>query len=161
MMNPVITTILDGLKNDINQLLGFHEDTPRINYGPCGVFAQLFFESWNRRFKDKAHICFVMTRDREECWHIVIRLPAGELYDGGIGAHADSIYTEDYLIDEMFTYDHDLLEKWSYGLERTYPRFCPNFDKNRVREIIDQHLDRLSAIMVSAPGNNGQTQGVT
>ena len=96
--------VLDDLKNDINQLLGFHEDTPRINYGPCGVFAQLFFEAWNRRFKDKVHICFVMTPNREECWHTLIRLPGGKLYDGGIGIHSDDTYTADYLIDDMFIY---------------------------------------------------------
>ena len=39
---PVLN-ILTHLKNQINRLLGFHEGTPQINYGPCGVFAQLFY----------------------------------------------------------------------------------------------------------------------
>lgn len=142
-----MSAILNDLKNDINALLGFHEDTPRINYGPCGAFAQLFFESWNHRFKEKVHICFVMTRSREECWHALVRLPSGELYDGGIGIHTDATWIPEYIIDEMLTYDHDTLEKWSYGLERTYPRFCPNFDKNTVRKIIEDHLDRLAQAM--------------
>lgn len=41
-MNAQEITVLNDLKNDINQLLGFHEETPRINYGPCGAFAKLF-----------------------------------------------------------------------------------------------------------------------
>ncbi|HHS8350130.1 hypothetical protein SCL14_18060 [Legionella pneumophila serogroup 1] len=32
-MNAEEITVLNDLKNDINQLLGFHEETPRINYG--------------------------------------------------------------------------------------------------------------------------------
>lgn len=146
-MIEIINVILNDLKNDINALLGFHEDTPRINYGPCGVFAQLFFESWNCRFKEKAHICFVMTLSRDECWHTLVRLPSGELYDGGIGIHTDATWIPEYVIDEMLIYDHNTLEKWSYGLERTYPRYCPNFDKNAVRKIIEHHLDRLVQTM--------------
>lgn len=43
--------ILKDLKNEVNQWLGFHENgTPRINYGPCGVFAKLFYETWNNHF---------------------------------------------------------------------------------------------------------------
>ncbi len=147
MMTNEIFAILDDLKKDINQLLGFHEDTPRINYGPCGAFAQLFFESWNRQFEDKVHICFVMTLNREECWHVVVRLPSGELFDGGTGLHSNETYISEYVIDDMLNFDHDALEKWSYGLERTYPRFCPNFDKKTVGDIIDRHLDRVAKIL--------------
>ena len=146
MTNEAIT-ILEDLRNEINQLLGFHEDTPRINYGPCGIFAQMFFEAWNSRFDEKVHICFIMMHDREECWHTLIRLPSGDLYDGGIGIHTDQTWTPEYLIDDMLTYDHALLEKWSYGLERSYPRFCPDFDKEAVKNIIENHLDRLNRIM--------------
>ena len=59
--------ILNDLKNEENQWLGFHEDTPRINYGPCGVFAKLFYEAWNSRFNDKVRIVFIMTLNLEEC----------------------------------------------------------------------------------------------
>lgn len=135
---------LDDLKNDINALLGFHEDTPRINYGPCGIFAKLFFDAWNERFEKKAHIVFIMTSNRDECWHIAVRLPTGELYDGGIGVHFEDVYRDKYVIDEMLQYDHDLLEKWSYGLERNYPRFCPNFDRSAVALLINQHVKNMS-----------------
>jgi hypothetical protein len=49
----------------------------------------------------------------------------------------------------MLIYDHALLEKWSYGLERTYPRFCPDFDKTAVLKIIEHHLDRLTRVMAN------------
>lgn len=138
-----IQTILNELKNEINQLLGYHEDIPRINYGPCGVFAHLFYKAWNSRFTDKVHICFVMTLSRDECDHVLIRLPWSELYDGGIGVHADQIHQPQFVIDDMLNYDHAILEKWSYGLNRTYPRFCPNWNKQMVSQIINKHLDRI------------------
>lgn len=137
-------TCLTNLKNDINHLLGFYEDTPRINYGPCGVFAKLFFDAWNSRFENKVHIVFVMMRAKEECWHIAIRLPTGELYDGGEGIHDDESYGDEYIIEDMLSYDHERLEKWSYGLDRDYPRFCPNFNKEAIYKLIQYHLDCFS-----------------
>ncbi|HFL2713438.1 TPA: AAA family ATPase [Legionella pneumophila] len=144
ILKTLTKAVLTDLKNDINQLLGFHEGTPRINYGPCGVFAKLFFDAWNSRFKDKVHIVFVMMKSREECWHIAIRLPTGELYDGGVGIHSEESYGEEYLIEDMFVYDEARLEKWSYGLDRKYPRFCPDFDKEAVDVLIQRHLDCIA-----------------
>ena len=138
-----ILNILNDLKNDVNNLLGYHETIPRVNYGPCGVFAQLFYEAWNKRFNDKVHICFVMTLSRDECDHVVIRLPWGELYDGGVGVHHDHTHLSKFLIDDMLHYDHATLEKWSYGLNRTYPRFCPNWDKNSISQLINKHLVKI------------------
>ena len=152
-MSEEMTAILEALKDAINQLLGFHEDTPRINYGPCGVFAKLFFNAWNIRFSEKTHICFVMTTGRLECDHIVIRLPSGALYDGGIGLHSDETYTTEFVIDDMLQYDVATLEKWSYGLDRTYPRFCPDFNKKAVNTLINNHLDRLAVLAVAEKSN--------
>lgn len=69
--------------------------------------------------------------------------PSGELYDGGIGIHTNEEYRNKFLIDEMLNYDENLLEKWSYGLNRTYPRFCPNFNRETVEKIIDSNLNEL------------------
>ena len=77
----------------------------------------------------------------EECWHIAIRLPTGELYDGGIGIHTDEAYGNDYTIEDMFLYDHERLEKWSYSLDRDYPRFCPDFNKETIDALIQSHLN--------------------
>ena len=57
-------------------------------------------------------------KSHEECWHVAVRLPTGELYDGGVGLHLDKSYNSDkYFIEDMSVYDHDRLEKWSYGLD--------------------------------------------
>jgi hypothetical protein len=82
-----------------------------------------------------------MMRSQEECWHIAIRLPTGELYDGGVGIHTDEDYGDDYIIEDMFIYEHKHLEKWSYGLDRNYPRFCPDFNKEVIDELIQSHLN--------------------
>jgi hypothetical protein len=113
-MNTSEVLVLNDLENEINELLGFYEETPRINYGPCGVFAELFFNEWNRRFQNKVHIVFVMMTSREECWHIAVRMPTGELYDGGVGLHCEETYGEGYLFEDMPEYDRNRLEKWSY-----------------------------------------------
>ena len=73
----------------------------------------------------------------------ILKLPWGELYDGGIGLHTDAFYQSKFLIDEMPVYDHDKLEKWSYGLDRTYPRFCPDFDKETIANLIKKYLNQL------------------
>ncbi len=141
-MNQKIRQDLENIKNEINQEYGFQGNIPSINYGPCGVFAKLFYNEWNSVFpQNKCHICFVMTLDRNECDHIVIKLPSGEFFDGGIGVHTDKEYIDKFIIDEMHEYDEKLLEKWSYGLNRTYPRFCPNFNRHFVEKVIRKHLD--------------------
>lgn len=84
--------VLQKIKDEINNEYGFHDEIPRINYGPCGVFAQIFFKKWNELFKEKVHICFILTQSKDECDHVLIRLPSGELYDSGIGVHSDKQY---------------------------------------------------------------------
>ncbi|MDW9178607.1 AAA family ATPase [Legionella pneumophila] len=144
ILKTLTQIVLADLQEEINQWLGFHENTPRINFGPCGVFAKLFFDAWNERFTDKVHIVFILMKSHEECWHIALRLPSGELYDGGIGVHQDRDYGENYYIEDMIEYDHALLEKWSYGLDRDYPRYCPDFDKDKLQFLIQSQLDRIS-----------------
>ncbi len=39
------------------------------------------------------------------------------------------------MIIDMTRYDENELEKWSYGLDRNYRRFCPNFNKTEITEI--------------------------
>jgi hypothetical protein len=135
--------VLTKIKEEINKEYGFEGNIPRINYGPCGVFASIFFWEWNNRFEDKVHICFVMTKDLEECDHVCIRLPNGEMYDGGIGIHSREIYDSQFIVKDMLQYDETQLEKWSYGLDRTYPRYCPTFDRKVVQKIVSTNLDGL------------------
>jgi len=143
-VRPEIIAVLQAIRDEINGEYGFYHGIPRINYGPCGVFAQVFFQTWNELFREKVHICFVMTRDREECHHVCICMPTGELYDGGVGVHTRQSYEPEFVIDDMWVYDEALLEKWSYGLNRTYPRFCPNFDRTFVERTVASNLKRLA-----------------
>lgn len=39
-----------------------------------------FMTKWNSLFNDKCHICFILTHRQDECYHIAIRVPSGELY---------------------------------------------------------------------------------
>ncbi|MCL5115913.1 MAG: hypothetical protein M1272_02045 [Firmicutes bacterium] len=142
-MNAKTLKALDRIKDAINAEYGIQDGIPAINHGPCGVFAQVFFLAWNARFREKVHISFVMTPSRDECDHVCIRLPSGELYDGGIGVHADRHYGQQFVMDDMVIYDEGLLDKWSYGLARTYPRFCPHFNRAVVESIVEAVLEQL------------------
>ncbi len=97
-------------------------------------------------FPDKVNICFILTPNKDECDHVAIRLPAGEIFDGGIGIHTDSEYSEKFIVEDMFDYDEALLEKWSYGLDREYPRFCPDFNRDAVRKIIRSNLKMIKGL---------------
>lgn len=141
-MEKSIYDVLNKIKTEINEEYGFEGDIPRINYGPCGVFAYLFNKEWNKRFEEKVHICFILTKDYDECDHVCISFKNGELYDGGVGIHTRKYY-KDFVIEDMKEYDHELLEKWSYGLDRTYPRFCPKFSREFVEKVICKNLDLL------------------
>ncbi len=84
-----------------------------------------------------------MTRSNE-CDHVCIGLPSGELYDGGTGIHLRQVYDESqFVIVDMHVYDESLLEKWSYGLNHTYPRFCPDFNRAWVTQIVVSNPERL------------------
>ena len=66
------------------------------------------------------------------------------MYDGGVGVHSEKIYLDKGLdIVAMGEYDYQLLDKHSYGLDREYPRYCPDFDLQELTEIINIFLDEL------------------
>ena len=121
--------------------LGF--DGPRINLGPCGPFALDFITVWNDLSKEAAHIVFVMEIQSGDCWHIIVRLPDGKLFDGGIGIHTDSNYDDQrFYLEDMTVTNMSLLEKRAYGLNRSYLRHCPKFDRVLMRKLIIQFLER-------------------
>ncbi len=156
MLNPIVLEQLHKIKDTINENYGFVEDIPRINYGPCGVFAHVFYLTWNACLTPPVHICFVLTKDREECDHVCLCLPSGDLYDGGIGIHQRELYTPSFLVEDMLEYDEPTLEKWSYGLDRTYPRYCPSFDRTFVEQVVRQHLEPLQGIPILSEKIVGQ-----
>lgn len=150
-MLPKTREILENIKNEINHEYGFHNEIPRINHGPCGVFAKIFYDKWNELFDNKCHICFILTYDRDECDHIAIRLPSGEIYDGGVGIHTENEYSGKFLIEDMINFDENLLDKWSYGLDRAYPRFCPDFNREFVKNVVHSNLNNLFKLVDLAP----------
>lgn len=144
-----IASILNDLSKDINQLYGYvnipgeNYGEPAINSGPCAPFAQIFYECWNDIFTNKVHIVFIMVKNSNECWHVLIRLPNGQLFDSGHGVHDEHQYADKFNIVDMERFDLDLLEARSYGLDRKYPQYCPTFSKNDVRTIIQKYLARI------------------
>lgn len=138
--------ILNRLRNDINLQYGFKDGVPRINLGPCGRFAKEFREQWNARFKQKINIVFAMTPDGARCFHVLVRLPDGTYYDGGNGVMPGPTllrhYPQGSRLDEMVEFDLKLLDKWSYGLGRSYQN-CPNYSDETTRRIIESHLSKL------------------
>lgn len=145
-MNQNIKSELENLKDEINGMYGFEKDTPRINYGPCAVFAYIFYTEWNKRFDEKVHLCFVMTRDFDECFHTLVSFSNGLLYDGGVGLHSRDTYGG-YILLDMLNFNKYFLDMFSYGLGRTYPRFCPDFSFECTKDAVCRHLDKISSLM--------------
>lgn len=142
--------LLNDLSDEINKLYGFVDiegdnfGEPAINSGPCGSFANVFFKFWNEKFSEKVNIVFIMVKNSDECWDVLIRLPNGMLFDGGYGIHEEGKYKDKkdkFDIVDMLNYDIERLKKNSYGLNRKYPRYCPHFSMEVVTDLIKKHLD--------------------
>ena len=138
--------VLNGLRDEINLNYGFRDAVPRVNLGPCGRFARDFREQWNARFPQQIHIVFVMSPDGKECYHVLVRLPDGNYFDGGNGVISGPALLKGYQpgtrLDEMAQFDWKLLDKWSYGLGRSY-ELCPNYSDELTAQIIEKHLIQM------------------
>jgi len=141
--------VLNDLRNDINLVYGFENGWPRVNRGPCGRFAKAFREHWNARFKQHIDIAFVMSPDMSDgvgCNHVIVKLPDGNYFDGGSGVVPGPTLLRQFgpgnRIEEMPEFDLALLDKRSYGLNRSYG-LCPNYSDETTAQIIDKHLARL------------------
>ncbi|MFO2870543.1 hypothetical protein SCM94_07180 [Legionella pneumophila serogroup 1] len=142
--------LLNELSERINNLYGFVKiagenfGEPAINSGPCGPFANTFYTIWNQKFTEKVNIAFIMVKNSDECWHVLIRLPNGLLFDGGFGVHSDDKWDKDkFDIVDMLQYDRQLLEKNSGGLNRQYPRYCPSFSIGEVTDLITNYINLI------------------
>ena len=139
--------VLNRLRDEINGRYGYRDGAPRINLGPCGRFAKAFTEHWNTRFTQKIHIVFVMANDDSQCWHVLLKLPDGNYYDGGNGVISERtllVLFPKSRIDEMTKLDLELLDQRSYGLNRNYP-LCPNYSDETTRSLIERYLATLPA----------------
>lgn len=141
---------LGALSAKINKRYGYVSHAgdnfgePVINSGPCGPFANEFYKAWNARFKNRVKLAFIMQNEPRECYHVAIILPDNSLYDGGVAVHSEKNYLEKVLdVVVMSEYNYQLLDKHSYGLDREYPRYCPDFDLQELTEIINKTLDDL------------------
>jgi hypothetical protein len=133
---------LNALRNDINARYGFRDGAPRINLGPCGRFARDFRARWNARFRDPVAIAFIMSNDGATCHHVLVKLPDGRFFDGGNGVVTDAALMRlfsDSRIEEMNDFDLKLLDRRSYGLDRTYPE-CPNYSDEFTQQVIEKRL---------------------
>ncbi len=86
-----------------------------------------------------------MTLDGSSCTHIVVRLPDGYLYDGGFGVLTDEAMQKilpEIRLEEMTDFDLQRLDRWAYGLERSYPN-CPNYSDDGTQTLIANHLAEL------------------
>ena len=149
-----LDTYLGELSGEINKLYGYvniagdNFGEPAINSGPCGPFANAFFKLWNLKFTEKVNVVFIMVKKSDECWHVLIRLPNGSLYDGGLGVHSEEKYSGKFDIEDMIEYDIELLEKRSCGLGREYPRYCPSFSINTVEDLIEKYLNLIDKMRI-------------
>lgn len=143
-----VVQALNELRDDINEYYGSHEGGPRINSGPCGRFAKLFFEKWNELFVEKLTISFIMSADSSECYHVLVKLPNSRYYDGGSGIMKQNKmlkrYADGTYIVDMLEYDFELLDEMSYGLEREY-ELCPNYSDVKTSEIIERNLAQITS----------------
>ena len=136
--------LLNKLSKSINELYGLTPSGEQaINSGPCGVFANEFFILWNSRFINQVEIGFKMDICPYQCSHVFIKLPNNQLFDGGNGVYEFNTYEgkETELIF-MEKYDLELLDKYSWGLIRSYAK-CPNFSASKTSEVIAKHLDEI------------------
>ena len=146
-----MTHVLNGLSDDVNKLYGFvtipgdNLGEPAINSGPCAPFAYVFYTMWNQKFTEKVNIVFIMVKNSDECWHVLIRLPNGMLFDGGCGVHDEIRYKDKFEIEDMYDFDLQKLEKNAHGLNRTYPRYCPDFSIDIVSGLICRYLDKIES----------------
>lgn len=142
--------LLNELSKKINDLYGFVKiagenfGEPAINSGPCGPFAYAFYNIWNQKFTEKVIIAFIMVKNSDECWHVLIRLPNRLLFDGGFGVHSEDMWNKDkFDIVDMLKFDLQLLEEHSGGLNRKYPRYCPDFSINEVTDLITDCINLI------------------
>jgi hypothetical protein len=137
--------ILNSLRDEVNLTYGYMDGWPRIDRGPCGRFAKLFYEHWNERFEHKVSIVFIMTTNGI-CDHVLIKLPDSSYYDGGNGVISGATLLREFRngdrIEEMVSFDLALLDKRSYSLKRSY-ELCPNYSDELTANIIDSHLALL------------------
>ena len=137
--------ILNRLRDEINANYGYMEGTPRINCGPCARFAIAFRERWNARFRERVNLACVMSPDRRESGHVLIKFSDGAYFDGGNGIMSEQQLRALYPhpIEEMVKFDRQRLDQLVGGLDRDHYPECPNYSQELTNTLIDKYLARL------------------
>ena len=149
-INENTINLLNKLTESVNKLYGFlylhdvKKNFPSINAGPCGAFANEFYMQWNSRFISQVKIAFVMFQKPFESYHVLIKLPNGDLFDGGVGVHNFDHYQEKRSeLNIMEKYDLEILDKYSWGLAKTNHKNCPDFSLSKVSSLITKSLNSI------------------
>jgi hypothetical protein len=145
--NVRITTELNGLSRALNQEFGTAGPVPLINCGPCGRFAKIFHDEWLARFGQRLKFVFILTYDRRDCVHVLVRLPDGNYFDGGLGVLSRELLDAEFFhppVVEQQEYDLLELNERSYGLLREYPD-CPKFNASKARQLVRSVLSCMPA----------------
>jgi hypothetical protein len=138
---------LNGLSRALNQEFGTLGPVPLINCGPCGRFAKIFYDEWQARYGQRLKFVFILTYDRKDCVHVLLRLPDGSYFDGGLGVMSRELLDAEFFhppIVEQAEYDLMELNERSYGLLRQYPD-CPKFDAAKARKLVRSVLSCMPA----------------
>lgn len=145
VVNARMIADLNGLSREINQEFGIYGSIPLVNCGPCGRFAKIFRDCWQERFGQQLNFVFVMTFDKKDCLHILVRLPDGSYFDGGLGVMSRELLDAEFFdapLVEQEKYDLLELDERAYGLIRPYPD-CPKFDAAKARQIVHRTLTNM------------------
>ena len=74
----------------------------------------------------------------------MIKLPNGALFDGGNGIHEFDMYDETRVeLVVMEKYDLEILDKYAWGLIRTYPNVNHDFSIGKMSALIASCLDDI------------------
>ena len=78
------------------------------------------------------------------CRHVLVKLPNGDLFDGGVGVHEFYIYNKgNFELSIMEKYDLETLDKHSWGIFRARFSQCPDFTLNETSSLIAKSLDDI------------------
>ena len=97
-INQDIIVLLNKISESINSIYGLtHDGNPKINTGNCAVFANEFFMLWNSRFINEVKFGFLSRINLSHPFHVFVKLPNNQLFDGGRGVHQVNTYNKKIL----------------------------------------------------------------
>ena len=99
---------------------------------------------WNSRFINEVKFGFLTRIKRSHPFHVFIKLPNNQLFDGVQGVHQVNTYNKkntELIIMEK--YNLETLDKYSWGIVSFKNRKLPEFSRREASEIISKYLDEI------------------